>query len=212
MLLNVIAVIGPPAVGKTALAMRIGQLPGTRVFRLREHVPQNSLANTVTSAERLSWIDDITVITSARGYLETLILEGEIHTLLLDNFPGTGTQVGLFFSMLRQRAPGCIVRAIELVADPDVLRRRASSRRVCHHCERDRWVIRACLRWQARLIRNVVRAASICCIPAEVISRPSMRYVTSAITRWSEASGAPYRTRVLPSHGLTAISPLMLPV
>lgn len=137
MLVNVVAVIGPPAVGKTTLAMQIGRLPGTRVFRLREHVPENSLAATVTNAEGLGWIDDITVITSVRGYLENFICKGEAHTLLLDSFPGRGTQVGRFLSVLRQLAPGCVVRVIELVADPDVLRRRAVSRRVCHHCERD---------------------------------------------------------------------------
>jgi adenylate kinase len=137
MLVNLVAVIGPPAVGKTTLAIRIDRLPGTRVFRLREHVPENSLAATVTNAEGLAWIDDITVITSVRGYLENLICKGEAHTLMLDNFPGRATQVGLLLSVLRQLAPGCIVRAIELVADPEVLRRRAVSRRVCHHCERD---------------------------------------------------------------------------
>ncbi|MGH3694652.1 MAG: hypothetical protein ACRDRX_11830 [Pseudonocardiaceae bacterium] len=137
MLVNVVVVIGPPAVGKTTLVMQIGRLPGTRVFRLREHVPENSLAATATNAEGLGWIDDITVITSVRGYLENLFYEDEVHTLLLDNFPGKGSQVGLLLSVLRQLAPGCIMRVIELVADPDVLRRRAVSRRVCHHCERD---------------------------------------------------------------------------
>lgn len=137
MLVNVIVLIGPPAVGKTTLAMRVGQHPGRRVFRLREHVPQNSLAATVTNAERLGWIDDVTVITSVRGYLDSLIREGEIQTLVLDNFPGRATQVRLFLSVMRQLAPDSIVRAIELVADPSVLRRRAASRRVCQHCERD---------------------------------------------------------------------------
>jgi adenylate kinase len=137
MLVNVIAVIGPPAVGKTTLAMQLEQLPGRQVFRLREHVPQNSLAVTVTNAERRGWIDDVIVITSVRGYMESLIREKEIHTLLLDNFPGRATQVRLFLSVMQQLAPDCIVRAIELVADPAVLRRRAASRRVCHHCEHD---------------------------------------------------------------------------
>ena len=136
-MVNVVAVIGPPAVGKTTLVMQIGRFPGTRVFRLREHVPENSLAATVTNSKGSGWIDDITVITSVRGYLENLICEGKVRTLLLDNFPGSGTQVGLFLSALRQLAPGCIVQVIELVADLDVLRRRAGSRRVCHHCEHD---------------------------------------------------------------------------
>lgn len=137
MLVNATAVIGPPAVGKTTLTMQIGQLPGRRVFRLREHVPEDILAATVTNAEQLGWIDDFTVIASAHKYVEKLIREGGINTLLLDNFPGRATQVRLFLSVLRQLAPACIVRAIELVADPAVLRRRASSRRVCDYCERD---------------------------------------------------------------------------
>ena len=48
-----IAVIGPPAVGKTTLTMQLGQQSGRRVFRLREHVPQPILAATAASAERL---------------------------------------------------------------------------------------------------------------------------------------------------------------
>lgn len=137
MLVNVIAVIGPPAVGKTTVTTQLGQVPGRRVFRLREHVPANILSTTATNAERLGWIDGFTVIASMHEYIENLIGEGEANTLLLDNFPGRATQVSLLLSVLRQLAPVCIVRAIELVADPVVLRRRATSRRVCHHCELD---------------------------------------------------------------------------
>jgi adenylate kinase family enzyme len=136
-LARAIAIIGPPAAGKTSLTMRLAELPGRRVFRLREHVPHAILAATATDAQRLGWIDDFTVITSVHEYVETAIRQGEIHTLLLDNFPGTGTQVSLFLSVLRQLAPSCTVSAVELMADPMVLRRRASSRRVCHYCERD---------------------------------------------------------------------------
>jgi adenylate kinase family enzyme len=134
---HAIAVIGPPAVGKTTLTMRLGQQSGRRVFRLREHVPQPILAATATSVERLGWIDDFTVITSVHRYIESLIREGKVRTLLLDNFPGTGTQVSFFLSVLRQLAPGCTVTAIELIADPIVLHRRASTRRVCRRCEHD---------------------------------------------------------------------------
>jgi adenylate kinase len=137
MLDNAIAVIGPPAVGKTTLTIRLGQLAGRSVFRLREHVPETILAATATGVERMGWIDDFTVITSVHQYVETIIREGQVQILLLDNFPGTGTQVSLFLSVMRQLAPNCSVRAIELTADPLVLIRRASARRVCRFCERD---------------------------------------------------------------------------
>jgi adenylate kinase family enzyme len=136
-LASAIVIIGPPAAGKTTLTMQLGQMPGRRVFRLREHVPETILAATATSVERLGWIDDFTVITTVHEYIEALIREGQVHTLFLDNFPGTGTQVRLFLSVLRHLAPECAVRPVELVADPMVLRRRASTRRVCRYCERD---------------------------------------------------------------------------
>jgi adenylate kinase len=124
-------------VGKTTLTMRLGQQAGRRVFRLREHVPQPLLAATATTAERLGWIDDFTVITCVHQYVESLIRDGGVHTILLDNFPGTATQVSLFLSVLRQLAPDCRVSAIELVADPIVLHGRMRDRRVCRYCEYD---------------------------------------------------------------------------
>ena len=137
MLGNVIAVIGPPAAGKSTLTIRLAQAPGRRVFRLRDHVPVPVLAANAADAQRQGWIDDFTVITSIHGYIESVIGEGAIHTLLLDNFPGTGTQVRLFLSVLRQLNPSCTVRAIELLASQTILQRRASTRRVCPYCERD---------------------------------------------------------------------------
>jgi adenylate kinase family enzyme len=97
--------------------MRLAELPGRRVFRLREHVPQTILAATATDTQRLGWIDDFTVITSVHEYVETAIRQGDVHTLLLDNFPGTGTQVSLFLSVLRQLAPSCTVSAVELIRE-----------------------------------------------------------------------------------------------
>lgn len=137
MLERALAVIGPPAAGKTTLTMRLGGPPGCRVFRLREHVPGTLLAATASDAERLGWIDDLTVTRALRGYLESLTAERAVHTLLLDNFPGSGTQAYLLLSALARMAPGCAVHVVELAADPAVLDSRVRGRRVCHHCERD---------------------------------------------------------------------------
>jgi adenylate kinase family enzyme len=137
MLATAISVIGPPAVGKTTLTLQLGQLSGQCVFRLREHVPETILAATATSAERLGWIDDLTVTRALRGYIESVVTDSMVHTVLLDNFPGTDTQTHLLLSTLDKLAPTCVVHAVELVADPAILNRRVLARRVCHQCERD---------------------------------------------------------------------------
>lgn len=137
MLERALAIIGAPAAGKTTLTMRLGKLPGCCVFRLREHVPDTMLAATATSAERLGWLDDLTVTRALRAYLETVIRAGQVHTVLLDNFPGSDTQARLLVSLLRKLAPGCVVHVVELVVDPRVLQARVEKRRVCHQCERD---------------------------------------------------------------------------
>jgi adenylate kinase len=137
MLQNVVAVIGPPAVGKTTLTMRLAELPGVEIFRLREHVPEVILAATATSADRVGWIDDLTVTRALRGYVERIVTEGTVHTVLLDNFPGTGTQVQVLLTVLGRIAPTCVVQAVELLASHNVRELRVLGRRVCHECERD---------------------------------------------------------------------------
>jgi adenylate kinase len=137
MLERVVAVVGPPAVGKTTLTMRLAELPGCEVFRLREHVPDIILAATATSAERIGWIDDLTVTRALRGYFEQALSGGAARTVLLDNFPGTGTQVRLLVGVLDRLVPRCSVHAVELLADRDVREQRVLGRRVCHECEHD---------------------------------------------------------------------------
>src|SRR5712692_2664692 len=137
MLDSAIAVIGPPAVGKTTLTMQLGQLSGRRVFRLREHVPETILAATATSAERLGWIDDLTVAMALRSYVESVVDDCAAHTVLFDNFPGSDQQVRLFLSVMHKLAPACVVHLVELVAETATLNRRIRDRRVCHRCERD---------------------------------------------------------------------------
>jgi adenylate kinase len=135
---RVIAVIGPPAVGKTTLIMRLGYVPGRQIFRLREHVPETILAATATSAERLGWIDDVTVTRALRGYIEAVVSDGgATRIVLLDNFPGNDMQAQLLLSILNRSAPTCVVSVVELVADPATIQSRVRERRVCHRCERD---------------------------------------------------------------------------
>jgi adenylate kinase family enzyme len=74
------------------------------VFRLREHVPEAIVAATVTSADRLGWIYDLTVTRALRGFIEAAVQDRTVHTVLLDNFPGTGTQAHLLRSTLRKLA------------------------------------------------------------------------------------------------------------
>jgi adenylate kinase len=137
MLHNVVAVIGPPAVGKTMLTMQLAGLPGCQVFRLREHVPEVILAATATSAERLGWIDDVTIARALRTYFEQMVPDASVRSVLLDNFPGSGSQVRLLLGVLRRLAPGCAVRAVELTAAWRVREQRVLGRRVCHQCEQD---------------------------------------------------------------------------
>lgn len=136
-LTRIISVFGPPAAGKTTLTLKLAQVPGRAVFRLREHVPELVLAATATSAERLGWIDDLTVTSAVDGYFASLIEAGTVHTVFLDNFPGTGSQVRLLLATLRELYPAARVEAVELIAAPNVLNSRARNRRVCHRCERD---------------------------------------------------------------------------
>jgi adenylate kinase len=137
MLERVVAVIGPPAVGKTTLTLRLAGQSGIEVFRLREHVPDAILAATATSSERIGWIDDPTVMSALHGYVDRVIFEGTAHTVLLDNFPGSGTQVRLLLGTLHRLIPECAVYAAELLASPEVREHRMLGRRVCHQCEQD---------------------------------------------------------------------------
>ena len=137
MLEHAIAVIGQPAAGETTLTLWLGKMPGCCVFRLREHVPETMLAATATTAERLGWLDDLTVAGALRKYMETVIQAGSAHTVLLDNFPGSGTQARLLVSLLRKLASQCDLHVAELVVTPAVLERRVRDRRVCHQCEQD---------------------------------------------------------------------------
>ncbi len=131
MLDSAIAIIGPPAVGKTTLTMQLGQLSGRRVFRLREHVPETILAATATSAERLGWIDDLTVTMALRSYLDSVVDDGTAHTVFFDNFPDRANR------SISSSRPCASWRQRVSCTRLNSWLTRLRDRRVCHHCERD---------------------------------------------------------------------------
>ncbi|WP_026343615.1 AAA family ATPase [Nocardia sp. BMG111209] len=133
----VVPIFGPPAAGKTTLTLRLGSEPGRRVFRLREHVSKEVLAVTAASSERLGWIDEFTVMEAVRLYFADAASNSGIHTVLLDNFPGSASQVDQLLAAVRAVAPNCHVEAIELLTDAKTLKQRSRNRKVCHRCERD---------------------------------------------------------------------------
>jgi adenylate kinase family enzyme len=133
----VVLVLGPPGAGKTTLTAHLARMSGQRIFRLREHVSRETLIATASSADRLGWIDDAAVAAVLHDYVDVVARSAGVHTVLLDNFPGAGPQVGLLLSVLRKAAPDSSVRAVELVATPAELGLRAVDRRVCQQCERD---------------------------------------------------------------------------
>jgi adenylate kinase family enzyme len=112
-------------------------VPGRRIFRLREHVPQEVLAATATSSERLGWIDEFTVTEALKSYFTAVDGDPDVHTVLLDNFPGSGSQVAQLLTTLWMQQPPPHIEAIEVVTDIRTLRQRARNRKVCHQCERD---------------------------------------------------------------------------
>ncbi|APE33184.1 hypothetical protein BOX37_03500 [Nocardia mangyaensis] len=133
-----VPILGPPASGKTTLTLALGKSPDRHVFRLREHVPPEVVRQTASHGPRdLGWIDDDVVNPAVRLYLSTVATDSRIHTVLLDNYPGTGQQVEALLGIARELAPGCAVEPIELVLDAPARRKRARARRVCHRCERD---------------------------------------------------------------------------
>ncbi|MGV9834277.1 hypothetical protein ACWDUL_08785 [Nocardia niigatensis] len=133
----VVPIFGPPAAGKTTLTLHLGNSPGRRIFRLREHVPEAVLAATATSSQRLGWIDEFTVAEALQRYLTDISTDSEVHTVLLDNFPGDGAQVHQLLASLFLLPSPPHIEAIEVVTDARTLKQRSQNRKVCHQCERD---------------------------------------------------------------------------
>ncbi|WP_174552124.1 hypothetical protein [Nocardia sienata] len=132
-----VPILGPPAAGKSTLALALGADPPRRVFRLREHVPVDVLAATTSAADRLGWIDDSVVDPAVRRYLTEAAENSHVDAVLMDNFPGTGAQTRMLIDAIVDIAPECALKPVELLLDEKTRKRRARQRRVCHGCEKD---------------------------------------------------------------------------
>jgi adenylate kinase family enzyme len=134
-----IAVVGPPAVGKSPVTRTLADHLDAQVFRLREFAHEFRSHGTVDerlfdTRDSLDWFSEETVFL----LLQAAFIQGQFQTcglVVLENFPGSLTQLLLLKATADQlRAP---LMLIELTADNIVVAARARTRRVCPTCEPD---------------------------------------------------------------------------
>lgn len=134
-----VAVVGPPAVGKSTVSGALAYRSGARVFRLREFAHEFGSRPGVdehrfATCDPLGWFGDETVAV----LLQAAFLRGQFPArglVVLENFPGAVAQLRLLQAIAGElRAP---VAVIELTAPDSVVATRARARRVCLTCEPD---------------------------------------------------------------------------
>jgi adenylate kinase family enzyme len=134
-----VAVLGPPAVGKSTVTASLVARTGARVFRLREFVrcvrnKPDVNQRLFTTDDPLGWLGDGAVA----FMLQAAFLDGqfpESPTVVLENFPGSDVQARLLAIIMDRLAAR--LDLVELVAPQDVLMARRRMRRVCSTCEPD---------------------------------------------------------------------------
>lgn len=134
-----VAIVGPPAVGKSTVTGALADRFGTRLFRLREFAHEFRARSGVDqrsfdTGDPLGWFPEETVALLLRA----AFLYGQFPAqpmVVLENFPGSVVQLRLLNATAGQlQAPLAIV---ELTAGDDLLAIRVRTRRVCPTCEPD---------------------------------------------------------------------------
>lgn len=134
-----VALVGPPAVGKSSIsAALVADLSGL-LFRLREFAfscqTEGRFDRSVfDTADHLGWFSDDTVDMILRAaFLDGVFRDAGL--VVLENFPGSASQL----RMIATIAASCRSRlvVVELVADDWTVAERARRRRVCATCEAD---------------------------------------------------------------------------
>jgi|GEM_PF-3325006 len=136
---RLVAVVGPPAVGKSTVSRALVDSLGAQVFRLREFAHECRSHGTANerlfeTRDSLGWFAEETVFL----LLQAAFIQGQFSPcglVVLENFPGSLTQLLLLKATADQlQAP---LMLIELIAADVVVAARARTRRVCPACEPD---------------------------------------------------------------------------
>ncbi|MGH3719551.1 MAG: hypothetical protein ACRDRI_12080 [Pseudonocardiaceae bacterium] len=134
-----VAVVGPPAVGKSTVSRALADSLGAQVFRLREFAHECRSQGTADERlferrDSLGWLPEETVFLLLQAaFIHRQFSAGGL--VVLENFPGSLTQLLLLKATAVQlHAP---LTLIELAAADTVVAARARTRRVCPTCEPD---------------------------------------------------------------------------
>jgi adenylate kinase family enzyme len=134
-----VALIGPPAVGKSTVSAALVAALGVQVFRLREFArtcqsSEGFDAALFDTTDPLGWFGDATVETLLRAAFVDRTVPSQ-GLVLVENLPGSANQLQILARIAGMReAPLAVV---ELAADDLTLAVRATYRRVCRSCEPD---------------------------------------------------------------------------
>lgn len=134
---SMIAVIGPPGSGKSTVVQALAQYEHAAVFRLREAIRAHSdvLSDLSPSTDHLGWVSNEAVARVLDAALLGHRLPASDGPILLDNFPGTATQLrhlARIAAALDRR-----VAILELRADAVTVAARVATRQVCPGCGPD---------------------------------------------------------------------------
>ncbi|MEU4243126.1 hypothetical protein [Actinoplanes sp. NPDC026619] len=135
-----VALVGPPAAGKSTLAASLHTVAGGQIFRLRDFAIRCRASGWIhnelfSSRDELGWFGDDTV---------TGLLDAAVHHRFLDaplmvfeNFPGSDHQLRVLYRAAGRCSADLLLLGVGLDADDQVLSRRRAGRRVCLSCEPD---------------------------------------------------------------------------
>jgi len=137
--IEAVAVIGPPACGKSTLTARWKEGGARTVFRLSAHIYARARtdpglrAAIEATTDPLGWLPDAVVCPLVQAALaHPGYSPAPGARLLMENYPGTAAQARHLSGLL----PGRLA-ALELVLPPGAEEQRAAQRRVCGTCEPD---------------------------------------------------------------------------